>query len=230
MKDTKRILEELVMRYRLHPDLCDIYVEGESDRRLVQWFLQANKNAAIVYGISDIDVPAQVLLDGGLRDNNRARVIFLARHLESMLGVQVRVVCIADADYDHFLEITHTEALLLITDYTSIEMYCFDAGRVQKALHLFGCKTGRSGGEVMATITPLLKKMFFIRVVNQLLAYELHWISVDRCCRLVGDTIDFDLVEFQNRYFNTRGLNEIQKQAFTSQLTKLENIACADDR
>jgi hypothetical protein len=230
MKETRRTLEELVMRYRLHPHLCDIYVEGESDRRLVQWFLRTNNRAAVAYGISGIDVPAQAVLDKGLHDSHRGRVIFLAQYLEETLGSQVRITCIADADYDYFLQISRPEKLLLITDYTSMEMYCFNAGCVQKSVDLLGCKTNKSGADILITISALLKSMFLHRVANGLLAFELHWIDVSSCCGLVSENIEFDVTEFQKRYFNTRGLSEVQKQTFASRLTKLSNTTCTDDR
>ena len=38
--DDRRSIEELITRYELEPSLKDIYVEGHSDKVIIEWFLQ----------------------------------------------------------------------------------------------------------------------------------------------------------------------------------------------
>jgi len=116
MEDEKRRkLDELVARYVLEPSLHDVYVEGLTDKCIIQWFLEESnldtENVA-VYEIDTIDIPTDRLFELGLNDNNRSRVIFLAFELQSRFeGSLPTVICIADKDFDSLIASSHIESL-----------------------------------------------------------------------------------------------------------------------
>ncbi len=62
MDNERRTLEELVTRYQLEPELRDIYVEGKTDKILLEWFLEQKgvENFA-VYEIDTVEIPTQKL-------------------------------------------------------------------------------------------------------------------------------------------------------------------------
>lgn len=232
MKIAKRTLEELLARYELHPDICDLYVEGESDRDFFRWFLESNERLrAVVYPITEVHIPSGLPVGRGLQDNNRDRVIFLAIYLEESLGPLLRVTCIADSDFDHFLGIERKHALLLMTDYTSLEMYAFKEGAVHKVARLLGYKTSRGGKEILHDLAPFLRLLFLYRITSHLLAFNLHWLDVCRCCKIKSDAVEFDEPEFRKRYFNTRGLDASNKAIFVEKLEEFRTVrSVADDR
>jgi hypothetical protein len=105
MKDEKRRrLDELFVRYELEPSLCDLYVEGLTDKSIIEWFLDKSglgKEKFTVYEIDTVDIPTEELFKIGLNDANRSRVIFLALQLQQYLkNCLPNVVCIADKDFD----------------------------------------------------------------------------------------------------------------------------------
>ena len=112
MEDEKRRkLDELVVRYQLEPSLNDVYVEGLTDKRIIQWFLDKSnldtKNVA-VYEIDTIDIPTDRLFALELNNGNRSRVIFLAFELQSLFeGSLPPVICIADKDGSSVLTAAH---------------------------------------------------------------------------------------------------------------------------
>jgi len=226
---TAKTLEELLARYTLHPSLCDVYVEGESDKDFFRWFLDAYSRLSVaVYPVTGLSIPAELLLQENLEDNNRARVIFLALTLEERLGGLSRVICIAAADFDHTLGRVSPHRSLLVTDYTSIELYAFRDDVVHKVMRLLGCDEG-SGREFLATIQPLLCSLFLVRLVNHVLDLGLHWIQFRTCASISGGTIRFDRGEFLSRYLNTRGMRK-ELSRFLERLTHYEGQAPADAR
>src|SRR5258708_13620755 len=112
-----KTIEELIARYTLHPLLCDVYVEGETDKDFIRWFLdRCGRLTVAVYPITRLNISGDLLVNSGAENNNRTRVIFLALTLERQLGRLLRVSCIADADFDFVLAIPNKAALLLLTD------------------------------------------------------------------------------------------------------------------
>lgn len=57
--EKRRRLEELIARYELEPSLCDIYVEGLTDKFLIQWFLdKLGIDNYAIYEIDTVEIPA----------------------------------------------------------------------------------------------------------------------------------------------------------------------------
>ena len=123
VNDIRRTLDELVSRYKLEPSLCDIYVEGKTDKLFLEWFLNDRgiKDFA-VYDIDTIDLPTEILLnDFQLKDNKRSRVIALALYLQKQMSVvHSHVICIADKDFDWLLDIQYECDCLFFTDYSCL--------------------------------------------------------------------------------------------------------------
>ena len=138
MEDEKRRrFEELVARYELEPSLRDIYVEGLTDKSLLEWFLEkCGIDNYAIYEIDTVEITAHELYNLGLNDNARSRVIALALKLNNYFKECLpSVICVADRDFDYLLGVSEFDCdLLLFTDYTSIEMYLFNPSIIQKFL------------------------------------------------------------------------------------------------
>jgi hypothetical protein len=119
--ERRRTLEELVTRYQLEPELRDVYVEGKTDKILLEWFLEQRgvKNFA-VYEIDTVEIPAQKLFEYGLNDNNRSRAIALALEIQNQLPELPHFTCIADKDFDWLFGKNYPCNSLLFSDYTSL--------------------------------------------------------------------------------------------------------------
>ena len=232
MEDEKRRkLDELVARYELEPSLHDVYVEGLTDKCIIQWFLQESnldtENVA-VYEIDTIDIPTDRLFALGLNDSNRSRVIFLACQLQSLFeGSLPPVICIADKDFDNLIASSHIESeLLLFTDYTSIEMYLFDSNIIEKFLRLALHKDDLEAVNILNNISPILEEMFLLRAANHSLSYGMEWLSsasLRRCFkRRTGGQIEFDSNDFVDKYLNKNNRSS-EKIAFLDKVKELRN-------
>jgi len=86
MREIRRKLDEIIARYDLNPSFCDVYVEGDSDRGILESFFEDLGNLeVVVYDIDTVEIPSAVLRELGLENNNRGRVIALARALYERL-------------------------------------------------------------------------------------------------------------------------------------------------
>ena len=232
MEDEKRRkLDELVARYELEPSLHDVYVEGLTDKCIIQGFLEKSnldtKNVA-VYEIDTIDIPTDQLFALGLNDSNRSRVIFLAFQLQRLVETSLpHVVCIADRDFDDLIGSSSIESeLLLFTDYTSIEMYLFDSNIIEKFLRLALGKDDLEAVNILTNISPILEEMFLLRAANQSLSYGMEWLapaSLRRCFkRRKGGQIEFDSKDFVEKYLN-KNKRYSEKIAFLDKVKELRN-------
>ena len=200
---SRRTLKELVARYELEPDLCDIYVEGSSDKAVLDDFFEAfDRTDVAVYAIDSVEVPSSRLEAERVSNNNRGRVIALARYLSRALDRTPRVTCVIDADFDHVLGISEPCSLVVTTDYTSMDMYYFESRILRKFLRFCVGDFLLDESELVAVVQPVLEKLFFIRLANFLLDLCLTELSFDRCCLFREKTIAFDVDDYVQRYLH----------------------------
>lgn len=237
MEDEKRRkLDELVARYELEPTLHDVYVEGLTDKSIIQWFLKESNleesnldlNNCTVYEIDTVDIPTDQLFALGLNDNNRSRVIFLAFELQRLFeGSLPHVICIADRDFDNLIANLNIESeLLLFTDYTSMEMYLFDSKIIEKFLRLVLHRDDLESVNILTNISPILEEMFLLRAANESLNYGMEWLSLaslKRCFKKrKGGSMKFDSNDFVDKYLNKN--NRISdKITFLDKVKELRN-------
>ncbi|NJM59380.1 MAG: DUF4435 domain-containing protein [Oscillatoriales cyanobacterium RU_3_3] len=209
MEDEKRRkLKELIARYELEPSLCDIYVEGLTDKFLIQWFLdKLGIDNYAIYEIDTVEIPANELFELGLNDSNRGRVIALALKLgDYFRGNLPSVICIADRDFDYLLGSSEFDSnLLLLTDCTSIEMYLFNSSVLEKFVKLALRTDNLTSTKIIKNLAPILEEMFLLRAANHELKYGMEWLvgsSLKRCLKRKGDRAEFNSNDFIEKYLN----------------------------
>ena len=200
----RRTVEELVALYELEPQLRDVYVEGAADRRLVEWFLQRRMGRRVdVYEVSVVEIDVNKVLQYGLEDNCRGRLVMLSLELEAGLGEgSLQATCIADSDFDLALDQVYECTMLLFTDYTSIEMYLFRESCLDKFLQVFLRGFPVPAAFVLEQLARVLQHIFRIRLANSQLGWGLEWMTFERCCAVTGHEIRLDADEFITRYLS----------------------------
>ncbi|MBC6432891.1 hypothetical protein FM036_19965 [Nostoc sp. HG1] len=223
--EVRRTLDELVTKYELEPDLCDIYVEGKTDKLLIEWFLdQKEHQGFVVYEIDPVEIPAQILFEQGLKDNNRSRVIALALYIQDKLSeIPLHLTCIADKDFDLLFGKEYQCDLLLFTDYSCLEMYLFNEVLLDKYLRLGLRLSQPRAREVLNQLSRVLEDLFLIRATNEALELNMTWLGkFSDCCELDknNNPVQFDLKTFITKYLDSNG-NRSQESSF---ITKLEEL------
>lgn len=183
---TKQTLEELVAIYRpkSNSDLCRVYVEGNTDKHLITWFLKqhgylAGKHFDIFEG-SDINLSGEELKQRDLLDNNRSRVIAVALEIQKQFKVMPKYLsCLVDKDSDWLFgkEYPPCEGLLF-SDYCDLEMYLFNEAVIDKFLHLVLSTSAIPATRVLDNLSPVLEELFLIRATShQALQWGMKWLD-----------------------------------------------------
>lgn len=228
----KRQIEELVARYELEPTIRDIYVEGNSDKVIIEWLLQnVGLEDVVVYEIDTVNVPYEELVRLGLNDSKRSRVITLAFALHSGASIDLTpiVACIADTDFDFILEKTYNCPILIFTGYTSIEAYLYNEDVIRKFLTLVIRNFPYESAVVMSELAPVLRDLFLIRLANQELDMELEYMSFERCCTVSGSQLHFDIDSYIYRYLN-KGALLSKREDFERMIARYREKISGDSR
>lgn len=224
-------IRELAAKYRLEPTVRDVFVEGEFDRSLVSWFLhQSGLKDVKVRAIDSVDVASELLVRFSLTTGNRQEVIALARELESVLGNIAQVTCIVDCDLDRFLGFLPEGAMILHTDFTSMDMYLFEENSLAKFINVVLGLQEVDVASIRAMYADVLRELFLLRSALRALQLYPGWIDFQRCCELSNGRVTIDMVEVLTRVLNKGGLSS-HREAVEDKINELRQqtpIDCRD--
>jgi hypothetical protein len=199
----RRTVEELLVRYELEPGLHDVFVEGTRDAALIEWVAaELGLRDVVAYDIGTVSVPPALVSAHAAENNNRGRVIALARELElgASNDLYNTVVCVVDGDLDYFENVLPAGRLLVVTDGTAMELYLYDETTLRKFTQLV---LGRSHGRIsscLPAIQGVLQSLFAVRVAAKRLGVALALVDFVPSCRVNGAVVAFDLKHFVGRY------------------------------
>jgi len=201
MMDNRKNIDELIALYSLEPTLKDIYVEGSSDKELIDWVLSANNVQGVgIYLIDIVNVDESILNRYGLdTGSNRSRIIALSAELAAFLPQTCKVVCVADRDYEDYLSSGINNNFLEFTDYNSVELYLYNPSMLRKFIHLVLGGFSISADDIMMKVTPILEDLYIIRLANHALKWQMKWIDFTKYVRFSRD-IYFDRDAFLKAY------------------------------
>lgn len=202
----RRELEEIVFMYEQEPSLRDIYVEGAYDASILRWFLEEQDLKDVnVYEISDIEINKEFLIDSGKKSNNRERVIYLADYLHNSLQNSDQFICIADRDFNHFIDELFEIPALLFTDFTSMEMYFFGQRILEKFFIIICNKSDLPCRLLLNSFTNILQELFLMRLANEYLQWNMAWLNSVTCIEESNWNFTLNSNDFKNRLLNKNG-------------------------
>lgn len=230
MDETRRTIAELVARYQLEPSLRDVYVEGPFDASLLTWFLNAGgANNAAVYTISTVEISSLVLAKHSLTSGEKQRVVAFAREIMTALGDCPEVTCVIDADLDRVFKTIPTEAIVLVTDYPSLETYLFQQALLEQLLAV-GARLPRVNvANTMNALAAALRELFLARCASFSLGWGLTWISLDAGLKKGTGEFAFHASLFLDRLLERNGRRK-EKSTFMAEIEGLRSRLGADPR
>jgi hypothetical protein len=190
MTGTKYTLSELITLYELEPELTEVLTEGRTDASLILWFLRKVGCAATVNAITDrIDVPSSQVRQRGQDLGNKGRLVTAALVVDEASPDEAakRVTFVADADAGYVSNEQLPQAsCLLWTDYTSVEMYCFEKSSLDKMLRLtFRAPEEIKAEAILDAIRRPLVDIFAARLVLQSIAQPVKMVAaVEKRCKV----------------------------------------------
>jgi hypothetical protein len=203
MPPTRDVDEIVKLHAREGSALQEVFVEGSEDKRFYEYFLAEHglKHVAVL-DVGTVSVPDENVLGLRLTPGKKGRVVTLAAMLQGKV-TEHQVVCIADADLDHFNEASYPYALLLLTDYTSIELYALCPAIMQRIISV--ALQGFPKGHVQLTqeIGDLLQDAFLVRVAaNDLKLAPTYPDHHSFCSVAKGEKpFSFNLLNYVNKAF-----------------------------
>jgi hypothetical protein len=228
--ETRKKIPELILQYELHPEFRDVYVEGEADKRLLDWlFKKCGISDVIVYDIDAVEIPADVLKKHELPDGKKGRVVALAYELQGNIPDTKQVTCIADKDFDCVLGNSYSSPLLMMTDYSCQEMYFVTETIVDKFLTLVVQTSAISASQLLTGTMSAVQEMHLLRAANLSLKWGLSWVRVKKCIDVVGGKITFDSDQFVHKYLNS-GSKLDSKKELLEEVARLRKRLTDDPR
>jgi hypothetical protein len=215
----RRSIHELVTRYEFEPGLKDIYVEGSDDKAILEGILQEQQvDGVAVFEISSVELPTEPGEDTGCR----TKVVKLARALtRAFRGKQLHVACVIDSDLDYVTGAGENNALLLRTDYASMEMYFFTSDVFEK-LNKQGLRGRRlTDHMVNGFMASALTSLFLIRCVNAKREWQLEYLRFDKLVSFGRGRFGFDLDGYVERYLSKNGCPG-RREEFLRQVNAVE--------
>jgi len=194
-------IDEIELKYKLEPTLSKtIYVEGSSDKSLIEWFLKkSNIKDIAIFEIQMVEIDAKKLLEKGLENNNRDRIILLS------LLVNKGIIGIIDSDFD-FIDtptyIKHTH--LLSTDYSAMELYGFNQETLEKILLCYPSKQPKAYQEFLNMLADILVELFLIRFTKKKIDIGLPNLDFSKNLSLKSKTINFNRDAYLKKYVSNQ--------------------------
>lgn len=165
----KRTVAEVLSVCQLEPSTKNVYVEGISDKLVIDRFLSRQKiNDITVYAIETIDFedvfsnmpPADSEL---VKGNNKEKVALLALEVEKEVH-QCPFLAIIDRDLDFVNNHIKKGKYLSYTDYNSMDMYLYSQDYVDALLkNTFRITSNVNIGNLMDSIGKVCRAMFHVR-------------------------------------------------------------------
>jgi len=227
MDDDKRTLDGLIAQYELEPALADVYVEGQRDKAILEWFLGRHSiDQVSVYAIDLIDIPETVVANLGLNTgSNRSKVAALSVELHSHFADQIRVLCVIDRDFEDYIPMVSTaSSSLCLTDGNSMETYAFNEGSLSKFTSVVLGGFPLSPRALMDCLRRVLRILYAIRLTNEKLGWGMEWLPIKKYISISGFEIEFHKDAFVLAYLQKngrvarRGLFERKLQTYLTEL------------
>jgi hypothetical protein len=154
------LLLEVSLTSRRH-----IVVEGASDDRFFRAWAKdvAGGERVVVTSVERIDVAPQWLIDNGLNDGNRSRLVLIARRAHE---ASVNLRCVADRDCGHHVE-EHTYATLAWTDFPALESYAVEESVLDRANLLSFAERLPPASDLLPGLAYALAELFAVRSRNE---------------------------------------------------------------
>ena len=206
MSVEQKKIDEILTLYELE-SVKDIYVEGNFDKDVFEWFLRSNgRNDISVYSIDSVEIPVEKLEQYNLPiPSNRSKVIALSCELAKAKNLESTILCIADRDFEDFLPISPTNLFLAFTDFNSLESYAFDFEIINTFISIGLGRLPADSNILISQLFSVLKSLFFIRLANEKLSWGMKWIKMDKYLIVFRDSIIFEETKFINALLQKNG-------------------------
>lgn len=225
----KRTVDEVISICKLEPSTKNIYVEGISDKLVIDNFLKKQKESDIsVYTIDCIDYsevftgmpPEDIKV---LKESNKEKVAYLALKVENEVE-NCHFLGIIDRDLDFVNNHIKSGKYLSYTDYNSMEMYLFSYDNIDALLrNSFRITSNVNVDNFMKSIGHVCRILFYIRAYlegfnGSIVEFKKDF-SYDKKCNIC----DFDLENYIKKIVQVNKIVNSASNLYKEILEKVNN-------
>lgn len=205
----RRTLEELKTLYSLEKEIRDVYVEGLSDKKYLEWYLnQIGIKDPSIYEISDIDIDKNMICKN-YENNNRDRIIVLIKCLNrtKLVGKYLGIIDRDILAYTRGLEDIEN---LIYTDFSCMEMYSYNDFTFKKinALGFSGVITN----DIISFVNEVLLFTSSIRIYEKRFKKNMEKIKLDKYISYKKSKLLFEKDKYSEAIINKNNLNKDKKK------------------
>lgn len=206
----RKSIRELRMRYKLEPELKDVYVEGAYDRDILMSSMSGCPGSDYaVYPIDSVEVSQEIVEECGLSNGNKQRVIALASELAD-IGAHARYLCLVDRDLDHWFSDPPSVPRLRWTKYCSIESHFITLDAFRDIAILTGSATVPDPAELFMTSLGVLKSLYALRLSDRELDLKMAWIPLKRYLSQGETSVSLDYNRYVDALLNKNGRSTVK--------------------
>lgn len=200
--DARRTIDEIDALLEFEPGLCDLYVEGTTDKKFMDWYLSRKDIRHVtVYSVDSVEVTDDHVRQYSLpTDSNRSRIIALSRELARRAPEGRRVLCVADRDWEDYCPCHCDNAYLTFTDGNSLELYALTPLVLRKFLLVALGGFPMSEDRLMTDLCKALEQLYALRLTNERLKWGMQWIPFCSYLDVADDGICFRKEEYVRAY------------------------------
>lgn len=209
MLDIKRKLEELLAIYSLEEELIDIYVEGPTDKTLIENFIDYKHLNKTVIEIDTVDFSEIKCFEDLDLLSNKDKLIALSRLL-SEENIKADVTCIVDRDFDGILFNMQKNYHLLYTDYSCIESYALCRKHIKRILDFAVKNFPFDTDHLIQEIGKVLQSLFIMRMLSKHFGFNYPFPKLDNNCNIdkKEGVCNFNFDNYLNIYININKLRD----------------------
>jgi hypothetical protein len=200
-----RTMDEVELRYTLEPSLRDVYVEGESDSSLMEWYFQeCGIDSVSIICSRDVEVDVSQVLKLGCEDNNRGRLLYIAKYIKDHVPhFCAGLTFILDLDLQTYLPIDCECQYVRYTDFCCMQAYLFEESIFRKFIGI-GCNRKQTPvNTLMDSISDCIQVLFAGRLANKKLGWGLKAVGFCKCLQLHNYKLSLSFDEYWNRYLSS---------------------------
>lgn len=231
MLDLKRKLDEIIAIYSLEDELVDIYVEGPTDKFIIENYCEYKKIGNTVIEIDTIDLSSiQEEFDDLNLKSNKDKLIALSRILAKN-ETKSNVSCVVDRDFDGIIKELENNNHLIYTDYSCIESYLVCKKHIEK-ITTIGIRNFPYQSEfIINEISKVLCGLFILRMINHEFKLNHNFPRIDNNMHINRATglCSFDFDNYLEIYITTNRLIGLKKEILEF-VQKVTNILDPDIR
>lgn len=208
MFDNTKKIDELISLYTLENELFDFYVEGITDKLILDNYNNYKKKNLKIIEIDTIDF-SDYNFDDLDFTSNKDKLIALSRILISH-QTKSNVKCLIDNDFDGILSPIETNLNLIRTDYCCIESYFLCRKIIQKFID-FGIRNFPHDTDLIINeIGNVLRYLFIIRLVKVKFNLNVTLLKIENNIIIDKQSgkINFSIDNYLTKFIQANNLND----------------------